>query len=291
MRLQQLCTENGVDRRDAVMAALAVEEIAVYAANKKSQDSYMDILVRLDRGNVEIDFRSLGVAFDPHRDEDDDVVYRGFNLYATPNNTGVPREATMTIASIVYGEVNIRVVQEPFSAPRSISLNAPLTVTAYTPFDMEVVLDTDDLNHYRYTYIDNEYDSNIKWLDEDSVLIFAPGTYSFSAIFEYSSIDYYRESQPVTVTVTEPDAPTDWYFLIRRDNKPYLIHRVGISDTAIELCNNELAQANEMAFSANGSTVYVVGAVQFVCVRSYSFRVSSSISSRSFSSLPIFDRE
>ena len=196
-----------------------------------------------------------------YRDEDDDVVYRGFNLYATPNNTGVPREATMTIASIVYGEVNIRVVQEPFSAPRSISLNAPLTVTAYTPFDMEVVLDTDDLNHYRYTYIDNEYDSNIKWLDEDSVLIFAPGTYSFSAIFEYSSIDYYRESQPVTVTVTEPDAPTDWYFLIRRDNKPYLIHRVGISDTAIELCNNELAQANEMAFSANGSTVYVVGAV------------------------------
>ena len=73
MKLQQLCEENGLSRREALMAALAVEELAVYAANRKSQSSHMDILVRLSRGNVEIDFRSLGEAFDPLADEDSDI--------------------------------------------------------------------------------------------------------------------------------------------------------------------------------------------------------------------------
>lgn len=73
MKLQQLCEENGLSRREALMAALAVEELAVYAANRKSQSSHMDILVRLSRGNVEIDFRSLGEAFDPLTDEDSDI--------------------------------------------------------------------------------------------------------------------------------------------------------------------------------------------------------------------------
>ena len=182
-----------------------------------------------------------------------------FNLYATANDTGASREATMTITSDWGGMIEITVVQEPFSQPKSISLNAPQTVPAYTPFNMEVVLDTDDPDHYRYTYIDNEYDSNIKWLD-DGVMILAPGTYSFYAVFSYSSINFYMESEPVTVTVTEPDAPTDWYYLIKRENKPYLIHRNGGSDTAIQLSEQELAQVSDLAITSDGTTVYVVGA-------------------------------
>jgi len=45
-------------------AALAVEEMAVYSSNHKKQDAYMDILVRIFEGNVEIDFRSLGIPFE-----------------------------------------------------------------------------------------------------------------------------------------------------------------------------------------------------------------------------------
>lgn len=179
-------------------------------------------------------------------------------LYATLNNTGAPREATLTFTSDVYGEVNIRVVQESFSAPRSISLIAPQTVPAYTPFNPEVVLDTADPTLYNLTNIDWKSDRNIKRRD-DGFVILAPGTYTFYAWFEVYSIGFYMESEPVTVTVTEPDAPTDWYFLVKRYNKPYLIHRNGGSDTAIKLSDYELAQANDLAVSSDGK-VYIVGA-------------------------------
>lgn len=43
-------------------------------AGKKDQKSYMDILVRIYKGNVEIDFRSLGAVFDPLVDTDDDCI-------------------------------------------------------------------------------------------------------------------------------------------------------------------------------------------------------------------------
>ena len=59
--------------RAAMRAALAVEEIAVYVANKKRASTYADVLVRLNQGNVEIDFRSLGDAFDPLHDEEGDI--------------------------------------------------------------------------------------------------------------------------------------------------------------------------------------------------------------------------
>ena len=72
-RLQQVCEEHGLSKKEAVMAALAVEEMAVYAANKKRQKDYMDILVRLDQGDVVIDFRSLGTAYNPLNDEEGDM--------------------------------------------------------------------------------------------------------------------------------------------------------------------------------------------------------------------------
>ena len=72
-KVQELCEESGVDMRAAMRAALAVEEIAVYVANKKRASTYADVLVRLNQGNVEIDFRSLGDAFDPLHDEEGDI--------------------------------------------------------------------------------------------------------------------------------------------------------------------------------------------------------------------------
>ena len=71
--LQEACEESGFTKRDAMRAALAVEEMAVYASNKKSQNAYMDIIVRLHKDNVIIDFRSLGEYFDPIRDAEEDM--------------------------------------------------------------------------------------------------------------------------------------------------------------------------------------------------------------------------
>ncbi len=73
-KVQHACEESGLSKREAMMAALAAEEIAVYVANKKQQSTYADVLVRLRNGNVEIDFRSLGEVFDPMADEEGDII-------------------------------------------------------------------------------------------------------------------------------------------------------------------------------------------------------------------------
>ena len=72
--LQEVCTANGLDGHEAMKAALAVEEMAVYAANRKDQNRYIDILARIYKGDVEIDFRSLGPFFDPFEDVDTDMI-------------------------------------------------------------------------------------------------------------------------------------------------------------------------------------------------------------------------
>jgi putative MATE family efflux protein len=73
-RLGQICEDCGVGRREAMRAALAVEETAVYIAGKKKQNSYVDVVVRLYKGTIEIDFRSLGAVFDPLADTEDDIA-------------------------------------------------------------------------------------------------------------------------------------------------------------------------------------------------------------------------
>ena len=50
-----------------------MEELAVYIANRKNKDAYVDILVRIIDGNIEIDFRSLGRVFDPNEDNAGDI--------------------------------------------------------------------------------------------------------------------------------------------------------------------------------------------------------------------------
>ena len=71
--VQKLCEERGADHRKAVATGLAVEEIAVYAANRKKQDAYMDLIVRLDHDAIVIEFRSIGTIYNPLADMEDDI--------------------------------------------------------------------------------------------------------------------------------------------------------------------------------------------------------------------------
>ena len=73
-KMQEACERNGIVGRNAVLAALAVEEMAVYITGKKDHKAYMDILVRLDKGSVVIDFRCLGSVFDPLSDAEGDSM-------------------------------------------------------------------------------------------------------------------------------------------------------------------------------------------------------------------------
>ncbi|MBR0400353.1 MAG: polysaccharide biosynthesis C-terminal domain-containing protein [Mogibacterium sp.] len=73
-KLHEACEKSGLNRQEAMKAALAVEEMAVYASNKKDQNVYMDIIARIYKGNVEIDFRSLGDFFDPFEDSESDIM-------------------------------------------------------------------------------------------------------------------------------------------------------------------------------------------------------------------------
>ena len=71
-KMQAVCEQNGIDKVHSELAALAVEEMAVYITERKDRRAYMDILVRLHKGSVMIDFRSLGSAFDPLADTEED---------------------------------------------------------------------------------------------------------------------------------------------------------------------------------------------------------------------------
>lgn len=73
-KMQGICEQNGIDSKTAVLAALALEEMAVYITGKKDHKAYMDIIVRLHKGSVLIDFRCLGSVFDPLSDAEGDSM-------------------------------------------------------------------------------------------------------------------------------------------------------------------------------------------------------------------------
>ena len=191
-----------------------------------------------------------------NRYEDDDVDYSRFNLYATPNYTDAPREATMTIASIVSGEINIRVVQEPLVLPTSISINAPSSVAPYSAIQVEAVLDTDNPNDYRYVNVWFE-DNDVKYLDGDVPVALSPGTITCHASYEFYDLDYSIEATPVEITVTDVASPSDLYYLTNRESGAYLVH----NSSSIALSNLETSVATDLAFSSDRSKVYVVGSV------------------------------
>lgn len=69
-KLQEICLDLGMNAKDAVLASLAVEEIAVNASARQNRSRYSDVLVRINHGCVEIDFRTLGKSFDPMEDDE-----------------------------------------------------------------------------------------------------------------------------------------------------------------------------------------------------------------------------
>ncbi len=194
-------------------------------------------------------------------DEEDYVRYSGFTLYATPNTTGIPREATMTISSQALGEKTIRVVQAPLVLPTGITISAPTAVAPYTTFDVEaeLIYPEGQTGSFRPD-IYFSGDAMLKSVNEGYLAV-ASGTVVFQADFSYG--DLYLESEPVEVTVTEGTAPTDWYFLVKRESNPYLVHRTVSGDAWIPLPGGTTdvpAVANDLAFSADGTKVFVAGA-------------------------------
>lgn len=73
-KVQEICEERGLSKIESMKVAMAVEEIAVYTANRQSDSSYADVLVRIYKGNVEIDFRTMGEVFDPNADDESDIA-------------------------------------------------------------------------------------------------------------------------------------------------------------------------------------------------------------------------
>ena len=63
--LQVLCEENGMETRRAALCAVAVEELLQNVMEKKKGKDYADIFVRIYEDRTEIDFRTLGDAFQP----------------------------------------------------------------------------------------------------------------------------------------------------------------------------------------------------------------------------------
>ena len=201
-----------------------------------------------------------------YRDEDGDVYYRWFNLYATPNYTGTSREATMTIASRYFGEVNIRVVQEAMVLPNSISFDAPSTVTAYSCFDVDAFLGYPDGvdRGYRLCLDPVEGQSNIQSI-VNGYLAVNPGTVTFRAYLSHDDYpfldeDFTLESE-VVVTITEGSAPTDWYFATNRPYGAYLTHITGNQHSSVALSTLRTAVVKDLAFSADRTKIYAVGSV------------------------------
>lgn len=169
----------------------------------------------------------------------------------------------MTISSTIFGEKTIRVVQDAITLPTGITLSAPSTVAPYSPFEVEAELIYPD--GQTGSFMPDVYSSGdvvIKGLDEGYMAV-TSGTAVFRAEFSFGG--YYLEAEPVEITVTEGTAPTDWYFLVNRESDPYLVHRTVSGDTWIPLPlpgepSVVHAVANDLAFSQDGTRVFVAGA-------------------------------
>ncbi len=64
-KLQTLCEQNKLDPRRAAVCAVAVEELLLNVLEKEEGKDYADVFVRIYANRVEIDFRTLGAAFQP----------------------------------------------------------------------------------------------------------------------------------------------------------------------------------------------------------------------------------
>jgi len=73
-QLMKFCLTHEMDTKTATYASLAIEEMAVYTKNHMSRNDYMDILARLYKDHIEIEFRTLGSTFNPLEITETDVA-------------------------------------------------------------------------------------------------------------------------------------------------------------------------------------------------------------------------
>lgn len=74
-QLIELGKRSGLESKSALILGLAVEEMAVYTRNHMHTKKYIDILARLYKDRIEINFRSLGESFNPlTENEGDDMI-------------------------------------------------------------------------------------------------------------------------------------------------------------------------------------------------------------------------
>lgn len=73
MKFHRICQQKGLSKFDALRASMALEEAAVFVANRNKHGIYADVLVRLIGSDVEIDCRTLGDRFDPNSADEGDI--------------------------------------------------------------------------------------------------------------------------------------------------------------------------------------------------------------------------
>lgn len=74
-KLIEFGKRSGLNGKSALLLGLAVEEMAVYTRNHAHSKENIDVLTRLYKDRIEIDFRSLGASFNPlTENEGDDMI-------------------------------------------------------------------------------------------------------------------------------------------------------------------------------------------------------------------------
>jgi len=72
-KIQDFCSENGVAFKIALKIGLLCEEMAVYTVNHRKDSGDIDLMLIISDNEITLDFRSIGVPFDPNKKSDDDV--------------------------------------------------------------------------------------------------------------------------------------------------------------------------------------------------------------------------
>lgn len=73
-QLMQFCLIHDIDQKSATYASLAIEEMAIYSKHHMSRNDYMDILAKLYKDRIEIEFRTLGNTFNPLEITETDIA-------------------------------------------------------------------------------------------------------------------------------------------------------------------------------------------------------------------------
>ena len=71
-RMIEFCTENGIGMKEAYKVGLLCEEMAVYTSNHRKDKGDIDLMLRISGNEFTINFRSIGMPFNPTISTDED---------------------------------------------------------------------------------------------------------------------------------------------------------------------------------------------------------------------------